>query len=220
MFNPNEKSDRHALRLAAFFLLAGVASTVLYLADALTAVDQHVYAALAALQSDVLTFLLSALTHLGGKEALIPIGVGLLLLMLWRGLRLEAMFLLAALLGAEMANELLKIVFDRPRPAGINLIELPDSGSFPSGHAMISCSLYGMLAYLIKRKMRGAAKKWLIASFYLLIAAILLSRAYLGVHFASDILAGAFLGLAWYYVVRYWYERAARRRSMTDYMHV
>ncbi len=206
----NASRRSHLFRAALLFLI-GATITGLFLADALTSFDQQIYAALAAMQSEGLTLFFANLTYLGGGTAFVPIGVCLLLLTFWRNLRLEAAFLLAALLGAELLNELAKGFFDRARPVGLNLIELPDSKSFPSGHAMVGTSFYVMLAYQIKSRFDHFSGKWIIASLYLLVAAISLSRVYLGVHYASDVLAGAVFGLSWYFVTRYFYEIAVMR---------
>lgn len=211
MPNRATRPDRSPLLWAAFFLLVGVGITGLLLADAFATFDQNVYAALAAVQSDGLTSFLAGLTNLGGAIGLIPIGVGVILLLFWRNLRLEAVFLLVALLGAEIFNELAKAVFDRSRPVGINLIALPDSTAFPSGHAMVSSAFYVMMAYQIKTRLRGSYSRWIMACLYLLVVLISISRVYLGVHYASDVLAGAVFGLSWYFVIRYFYEQAVKR---------
>lgn len=65
--------------------------------------------------------------------------------------RLESVVILLSLGVSEVVNEILKLIFARPRPVGFNLIDLPDSFSFPSGHAMIAPGFYLMLALLIAR---------------------------------------------------------------------
>lgn len=70
-----------------------------------------------------------------------------------------------------------------PRP----LVELPHSGSFPSGHAATSFACAALLAWASPR---------LTAPLLLLAAAIAFSRVYVGVHYPLDALGGSALGLA------------------------
>ncbi|KAA9332440.1 phosphatase PAP2 family protein [Hymenobacter busanensis] len=99
-------------------------------------------------------------------------------------------------LGSITLNLLLKNFYNRPRP------QLPltsASGlSFPSGHAMISASFYGLLIYLTWQHVENRSLRWLLT--VLLSALILLiglTRVYLRVHYASDVLAGFAAGLLW-----------------------
>ena len=65
------------------------------------------------------------------------------------------------------------------------------SYSFPSGHAMESLVVYGMLAYFAVLALR--AWKWRVAAVVattLLVLLIVLSRMYLGVHYLNDVAAG------------------------------
>jgi len=104
---------------------------------------------------------------------------------------------LATLIAGVVAN-LLKPVFDRPRPfdAGLwpALGSLPSTGSMPSGHAATAFAAATALALLVPA-LRPAA--------YGLAALIGVSRVYLGVHYVSDVVAGALLGalIGWAVVV-------------------
>ena len=69
------------------------------------------------------------------------------------------------------------------------------SYSFPSGHAMISASLYTMLILLVFRYIRGMPLKLALSVLCLsLIMVIGFSRVYLGVHYAGDVLGGWSIG--------------------------
>jgi undecaprenyl-diphosphatase len=100
-------------------------------------------------------------------------------------------------LGSITLNLLLKSTFNRPRP----LLPLVSASglSFPSGHAMISASFYGLLIYLVQTHMRRhQTLRWgLTVGLSLLILLIGLTRVYLRVHYASDVLAGFAAGLVW-----------------------
>ena len=115
------------------------------------------------------------------------------------------MFLAVA--GASLLNQLLKTHFQRARPA---TALLPQLGlSFPSGHAMIGMALYGCLAWLLWRHGRHPAWAALLVLWAVLIG---LTRIYLQVHYATDVLAGFAAGLLWLILLRtalrlYWREK-------------
>jgi undecaprenyl-diphosphatase len=89
----------------------------------------------------------------------------------------------------------LKYLFNRPSPLIPLLKEVPGL-SFPSGHAFMSFVFYGMLIYLVYREVKNKWLKWiLVFLLFFMIFSIGLSRVYLRVHYASDVLAGFCFGL-------------------------
>ncbi|RSK48242.1 phosphatase PAP2 family protein [Hymenobacter rigui] len=99
-------------------------------------------------------------------------------------------------LGSITLNLVLKQLYNRPRP----LLPLVSASglSFPSGHAMISASFYGLLIYLVWTNVRRPAWRYgVAAALSLLILLIGLTRVYLRVHYATDVLAGFTAGLGW-----------------------
>ncbi|GGF19390.1 phosphatase PAP2 family protein [Hymenobacter cavernae] len=102
-------------------------------------------------------------------------------------------------LGSITLNLVLKSAYHRPRPL-LPLVSA-EGLSFPSGHAMISASFYGLLIYLVYTHLRRPSIKWLrrslIVVLVLLILLIGITRVYLRVHYASDVLAGFMAGAIW-----------------------
>ncbi len=89
----------------------------------------------------------------------------------------------------------LKYLFNRPRPL-IPLLKQVPGLSFPSGHAYMSFTFFGLLIYLVYREVKHLWLKWILI--FLLLVMIFfvgLSRIYLRVHYLSDVLAGYSFGL-------------------------
>ncbi len=94
-------------------------------------------------------------------------------------------------------NQILKHIVQRPRPTEFRLID--EKGySFPSGHSMVSAAFYGLLIYLIYKKVKNTyLKTFLITMLVILIISIGVSRIYLGVHYTSDVLAGFLISISY-----------------------
>jgi undecaprenyl-diphosphatase len=90
----------------------------------------------------------------------------------------------------------------------------PIGYSFPSGHSLVSCVFFGVLAAFAAARTESRARRWLyyiVAA--LMIGAIGFSRIYLGVHYLSDVLAGYAGAIVWVFSVasaRRWRRRARR----------
>lgn len=98
-----------------------------------------------------------------------------------------------------------KIAIQRPRPE--NPVYLETSFSFPSGHAMLAVVLYGFMAYLLIKLVRGWKNKVnIFFIFFTVIIAIGFSRMYLGVHYLSDVWAGYLIGLLILSIITTTYE--------------
>lgn len=126
------------------------------------------------------------------------LGSGWMLLALLPGffnpaLRARASWLLGAVLGTSLLVFLTKAAIGRARPCHVHEwaaaihVTAPTSPSFPSGH---SAGSFAFAAFVFVMHRRWGI---LAAVFASLVA---LSRVALGVHYPSDILAGAVLGIA------------------------
>jgi undecaprenyl-diphosphatase len=134
-------------------------------------------------------------TQLGGAAVLMPVtAIGALLLIVRRDLR-GAALLLGITLSGRILIELQKGWTARPRPEDYLHLVATRSDSFPSGHAGNATLVWLTLALLIPRTARlRAPLLWTAA---LLAVAVGLSRPMLGVHWASDVVAGWAFGLFW-----------------------
>jgi len=110
----------------------------------------------------------------------------------------EAGVLIAAPATALLANRIMKTLFDRDRPDLAYRAAEALNPSFPSGHAMLSAVVYLTLGVLVARfTERRWVKLYALAAAILITLLVGLSRVYLGVHWASDVLAGWCIGAAW-----------------------
>ena len=94
-------------------------------------------------------------------------------------------------------NVLLKNLIQRPRPEGLRLIA--ETGySFPSGHSMVSMAFYGLMLWMVWHYEKDKVLRFVLcALFALTILMVGVSRIYLGVHYASDVVAGFAVSLLW-----------------------
>ncbi|MDQ6756434.1 MAG: phosphatase PAP2 family protein [Bacteroidota bacterium] len=91
----------------------------------------------------------------------------------------------------------LKFIFQRDRPLS-PLLSAAQGYSFPSGHATMAITFYGLLIFLVWRNIKNTLLKFTYTILLvLLIIVIGISRVYLRVHYASDVLAGFCVGLMW-----------------------
>lgn len=153
-------------------------------------IDDFGYSIISLFISDTMTNIMKFITFFA--DPIWCILFSCLVIVLWKKIR--KVFLIN-LLSVFTLNYILKLIFSRERPIDINIIT--ETGySFPSGHAMISLSIYGFLAYLLW-KSDYKYKKIGVALLILLIILIGISRIYLGVHYTSDVIAGFIISLSY-----------------------
>jgi len=127
--------------------------------------------------SPTLTYVMRGVTQLGAPRFLIVLSLVLVLWLVNMGRKRAAILLVVAAAGAVALDELLKLVFHRPRPEAYFGYPLPSSYSFPSGHAVSSCCFYGVLAAIVTARMRSRAAKIAVWTAAALMAAAIGSRA-------------------------------------------
>ncbi|MBQ1599085.1 MAG: phosphatase PAP2 family protein, partial [Bifidobacterium sp.] len=144
-----------------------------------------------------LTPVVRAFTQLASAVGLIVIAVVLLIVLAVRH-HARIGVAIALNLAVEAAlNEVIKAIVQRPRPSVQHLV-VERGFSFPSGHAMAATAFYGFLIYLLYRYRRHTAAVWaLIVALGAIAPVIMFTRVYLGVHYASDVLAGCLFSIAY-----------------------
>ena len=168
-----------------------------------------------------LTHVMVAFTWLGTQYALVPAGLGLLAwFAFYKRHRWHSWRVPLVTLGSLLLDGLLKVTYQRPRPLIPHLV--PAHGlSYPSGHAMVAASFWGLLWWLVRRHLQpGFGRSLALMAFPLIALLVGLSRVYLHVHYASDVLAGFAAGLAWLLAslafLRILERRAARREAAAE----
>ncbi|HEY8022082.1 MAG TPA: LssY C-terminal domain-containing protein [Thermoanaerobaculia bacterium] len=192
--------ERSWLRLAlgALFVGAGLRWFARVLAAVLTdgtvvVADRRLHNTVAAFHSPAMQRSLSLATDLASAAYVVPLVAAAVVLFWLGGLRREGLFLCAALAGAGLFAAALKYVVQRPRP-----VDWYHGYSFPSAHTLVGTAVYGFLGYLVLRD--DPRRPWRLAAVLplaVLLAAIPLSRIYLGVHWPYDTVASLALSLAW-----------------------
>ena len=140
--------------------------------------------------------LMLGVTKLADPEfVVILVAISLGFLLRHRRVWAAQIFVLACL-GGLILNQGLKLVFVKPRPQLWTPLIVEHSYSFPSGHALGSLVLYGLIAVLlVDRYPHYRVGIYSLAS--VMIGAIGLSRLFLGVHYPTDIIAGYAVGFLW-----------------------
>jgi membrane protein DedA with SNARE-associated domain/membrane-associated phospholipid phosphatase len=179
------------------WLFGGLAEDVLT-GDPIVRFDRALDDYLHARATPPLTTFFLIVTALGSIEAMVLLGVIVAAILAWRRRWIFLGSWLAAVAGSAFLNQLLKGLFERPRPYFEHPLLIEPSYSFPSGHAMESFVVYGMLAYFAVLALRSwKARVAVVCGAALLVMLIGFSRIYLGVHYFSDVLAGYAAGGVW-----------------------
>ena len=168
-------------------LILLIIDATLILTNNISWFDNFIYNIVINLKSDFMTNVMKGITFLGSVKFIIIINV---LLFIYSMVKKKYNLLLITIssITSPIVNNILKVIFKRPRPIIINMIE-EGSYSFPSGHSMISILFYGSIIYLLnKYKIKHCKLISIILSMLILLIGI--SRIYLGVHYPSDVLGG------------------------------
>ena len=178
----------------SLFLFAWVADGVAH--DRTAGLDLTIRNQVHAYASPSLTKAMIFISFLGGDGLTAASILSVLAFLVFRWRR-EAVWMAVTILGAVVLDLSLKYAFHRPRPVPF-FVRVPYTYSFPSGHSLFSFCFYGVLAGLLAGRMQSRLERilvWTLAA--LLVAAIGLSRIYLGVHYPSDVIAGYLAAALW-----------------------
>jgi undecaprenyl-diphosphatase len=137
-----------------------------------------------------------------GRLGLVWIVIALVLALMWRRPAILVMTI-AADVCATLLSDLGKALIPRHRPFEHQLGPHSSTHSFPSGHAATSFACATVLAHYAPR---------LRVPLFVLAALIAFSRVYNGMHYPTDVLAGAVLGVLTALLLLAAARRLSRRR--------
>ena len=161
-------------------------------------IDITVFARLQSIRNSSMTRFMSAITFFGSRYFLFPCYTVLVIYYLF--IQKKLWFAVASALTGFLGNQLLYLmqdVFKRIRPAD-PLINHVSGYGYPSGHSLASFVFAGLLIFIIWQKHLQIKWKLACAIILFLIASIIaISRAYLHVHYPSDVLGGFYLAILW-----------------------
>lgn len=118
---------------------------------------------------------------------------------IWFGTRRHRPVIFLAVTGVigGLISTGVKVLVGRPRPELDEPLAQALGKSFPSGHAMASVVMYGVLLLVVLPLVTVAWRPILVAATGLMVLGIGVSRLVLGVHFITDVVGGWVLGGAW-----------------------
>lgn len=138
------------------------------------------------------------ITSLGGYPILVAVVAAVAGYLVVARMFGPALYVVLSVGAGTLFSQILKMLYDRPRPDIVEHLVVTHTASFPSGHATMSAIVYLTLAALIVRLVDDVGARIYVMSVAALVAILVgLSRIYLGVHWPSDVAAGWALGIAW-----------------------
>jgi undecaprenyl-diphosphatase len=109
-------------------------------------------------------------------------------------------FVAAIGVGEIVLNNLLKLVVHRERPSVLRLVTA-HGYSFPSGHTVAATSAWFAIALVVGRDAPRRRRAILAGAAALISISVAASRALLGVHWLTDVVAGLAIGFGWFMIV-------------------
>ena len=160
------------------------------------------------IKGDILDFVMPKITALG-NAGILWIILTLIFLISKKYRKTGVVMAIALVLDLIFCNMLIKPLVARQRPFHINpdiilMIDPPGDHSFPSGHTAASFAAAGAMYF-------SKYKHW--KAFGVIALAIAFSRLYLYVHFPTDVIGGAALGIACAYAAHRIYTAAERKKQ-------
>lgn len=140
------------------------------------------------------------ISFIGSEKFLLPVTAMVIAYTLIKKNYYVSKLLLISTLGSYLLNYLLKQVFHRVRPLVFFLVN-QGGYSYPSGHSMVTMTLYSTIAFLLGKKVEDSRNKKLIHIIaFVMICLMGISRLYLGVHWPTDVIGGFLAGYIFYYL--------------------
>jgi undecaprenyl-diphosphatase len=167
-----------------------------------------------ALAHPAFVHLMKALSFIGSFPVYLVVFAALAGWLLRQRLPRLALFVVVTALGSSLLNLAVKLAVDRARPVLPDPVAHANGLSFPSGHAQAAVVGYAVLLLVFLPVLGRAWRLTAIVTAVVLVLGIGFSRVALGVHYASDVVAGYVLGAAWVAVMAAAFEAWRRDRAL------
>ncbi len=165
--------------------------------SSLATVDLQINSWSTSIHSATFTTVAVVISFAFDTPALLAVSLVIAIILFLRSRRRYSVLLLAAMGGDALIVSMVKTLIQSPRP--LNALVYDSGFSFPSGHATGSVVFLGLLTYFTWQHWKDSSQaKAASGTLYVIITLIVgFDRIYLNVHWFSDVLGGAFLGLFW-----------------------
>ena len=173
--------------IAGSLIVIGIIFGVIAKLNLTSDLDTFIYNIIIKMQSDSVTQIFKAITFLASTKFILCLNIIALIIYI---IKKRGYLLLIPVnsIFSVVSNNLIKFLIKRPRPNVLRLVT-ETNYSYPSGHAMISVLFYGTIITLLNRN-NIKYRKIINIILMLIILLVGVSRIYLGVHYASDIIGG------------------------------
>ena len=160
--------------------------------------DRTVSSVVYSFANPTLTAALLLLTNLAAAIVTVPLFALMVgYLMAHRRIHAAALVVVSGR-GAAISDPLLKGIYQRTRPDLIVPLDVAGGYSFPSGHAVMAVVTFGLLAYLVGRRLTKWARVLVTAvAAAVILLVVAFTRVYLGVHYPTDVMGSLLVGGAW-----------------------
>ena len=146
------------------------------------------------------TAFLETVTQLGGTGVVSLVALASALYGWWRHRNVHvALFVVAVAVGQTLVNNGLKLIILRERPDVLQLAPWAGS-SFPSGHTAAAAATWAAVALVLGLGASRRTRAMLAGGAALIAFAVGATRALLGVHWLTDVIAGLAVGWAWFVI--------------------
>lgn len=190
---------KNYIRIALILLLIFVAAYITYIVGTVyeaapTPLDISVRDYFVGMRTSWLSGIMISITHASDTPTIIALCIVLLLLP--NRLKYGVPVSISALCGVAIYKPM-KELFLRARPDEAIHLVLQGGYSYPSGHSTTSVIVFGLLAYLIFKNVRDSGTRKVLGILCVILAVTIgISRMYVGVHWATDVMCGWSVGLA------------------------
>lgn len=177
-------------------LLAFLLSAVIQQSPQHIQINKVIFHFFRSLRTPAMDNIMLSLSFLGDKYVLLPLLLTLFAWLVWKQ-KYIAWYVLVLSVLTLSSVKFIKPLVHSPRPDGVVDANFSSHFSFPSGHTTLAMVYYFLLAFLLIKAYK--IKRYQLAIYAIAaipVMAIFLARLYFGVHWLTDIMGSALLGLA------------------------